>query len=89
MKLRLLTLAAIGSAPLLLTVDAQAMPLSSAGPASAAPATQVRMVCNEWGRCWDRDEDRGSYRRDWDDQRYRRWNRDRQYRNWDEDDDED
>lgn len=54
-----------------------------AGVAFAAPArisadipiVAARTVCNEYGRCWDRDDERESYR----DRSYRRWDGDRDY----------
>ena len=99
MKFRLLTLAAISSAPLLFTANAGATPLSGANTIGAAPAIQVRMVCNEYGRCWERADNpgeaiargvlgamdgRSGYRHDRDDYRYRGH---RGRRHWDEDDD--
>jgi hypothetical protein len=56
-----------------------AMPM--ARPATATEAAPVRMICNEYGRCWDRADNPGEaiargvmrgvegrsvYRRDWD-----------------------
>jgi hypothetical protein len=62
-----------------LSASAFAMPM--AAPSTDAMATPARMVCNEYGRCWDRPDNPGEaiargvmggiegrsvYRRDWD-----------------------
>ena len=90
MKMKLATLAGLGC---ILSAGAFAMP--AATPQSPAAATPVRMICNEYGRCWDRADNPGEaiargvirglegrsvYRGDRD------WDRDRGlHRGWDRD----
>jgi hypothetical protein len=62
-------------------LSASAFAIPMAAPSTDRTATPVRMVCNEYGRCWDRAdnpgeaiargvargfEGRSAYRRDWD-----------------------
>jgi hypothetical protein len=70
------------------TLAASAFAMPMAAPSNSPAATPVRTVCNEYGRCWQSDdnpgeaiargvmrgvEGRSEYRRDWDgDRRYRR-----------------
>lgn len=77
------------------TFAASAFAMPIAAPSTSTAVTPVRMVCNDYGRCWQRDDNPGaaiargvmrgiegrSVRRDWDRDRgyHRGWDRDRGY----------
>jgi hypothetical protein len=51
MRKTVLALATLAGASLLACGAASAFPAAPLG-AVASPVEQVRLVCNEWGRCW-------------------------------------
>jgi hypothetical protein len=92
MKIKL----AVLTAGLGCTLAGAAFAMPMAAPSAGTTATPVRMICNEYGRCWDRADNPGEaivrglegrsvYRgdRDFDHDRglHRGWDRDRGYGN--------
>ena len=66
LKFAVLALAALGSAALMSGQALAAMPngIPEANRVASGPAAnvdQVRMVCNQWGRCWWRPNYYGAY----------------------------